>query len=401
MSTKRGVEFRSLGTKILAPLSLGCALWVLLAYWATSQIGSHQARLLLHQRAETTARAVNYAAETIDVGPELQRMVNSLGGERDVSLVVVVAGDPSIVIASTRNEWIGVPLSQIPNEHVRAELEAAVRTEQCTEHVKEELDEVDCTMPLMISQHDGALSHGAVTVHIDVAAAEQRSAASAWFIALGCSFACVLFCAGVWALIYRVVLRPIQSLSGSVVRQCEMRAGADGRPDELTMLAATLQHNAARIDASQQELALRQRVLESVIESDITGYWDWNIEQGTEFYSPAWKRMLGYEPHELENMPSTWQRLIHPADRQIKIDHYEQHVASRGKVPFYNEVRYIRKDGSVVYVICSGRLIEWSPDGKPLRMVGCQVDISAQKVADAQLQKVTASLEEAQALARI
>jgi PAS domain S-box-containing protein len=402
LTTQRPAEFRSLGTKILAPLSVGCALWVLIAYWATSAIGSHQARLLLHQRAETMAMAVNYVAETVDQGPELQRVVNSLGSERDVSLIVAVAGDPSVVIASTRNEWIGIPLSQIPVEHVREELEATVRTERRTEHVEAEVDEVDCTIPLMMSRYDGAISHGAVTVHINVAAAEHRSAAWAWFMALACSFVCVLFCAGVWVLISRVVLRRLQALMGSVHRPGEQRdRTTTGTRDELGMLAATLQQNAARIDASQQELELRQRVLECVIESDITGYWDWNIAGGTEFYSPAWKRMLGYEPHELENLPSTWQRLIHPDDRKIKVDHYEQHVASGGKVPFYNEVRYIRKDGSVVHVICSGRVIEWSADGKPLRMVGCQVDISAQKEADAQLQKVTASLEEAQALARL
>jgi hypothetical protein len=78
LTTQRPAEFRSLGTKILAPLSVGCALWVLIAYWATSAIGSHQARLLLHQRAETMAMAVNYVAETVDQGPELQRVVNSL-----------------------------------------------------------------------------------------------------------------------------------------------------------------------------------------------------------------------------------------------------------------------------------------------------------------------------------
>ena len=76
-------------------------MWVLLAYLGTSAIGNHQARQLLQQRAQTTARAVNYAAETVDNGPDLQRFVNSLGAERDVNLVVAVAGRPSVVIAST------------------------------------------------------------------------------------------------------------------------------------------------------------------------------------------------------------------------------------------------------------------------------------------------------------
>jgi PAS domain S-box-containing protein len=401
VNPKAPAGFRSLGTRVLAPLCIGCAIWVVLAYWVTSVIGSRQARQLLQQRAQTVARAVNYAAETIQLGPDLQRIVSSLGSERDVNLVVAVAGTPAMVIASTRNEWIGLALSQLPMEHVRTELEATASRGSSSEHYKNETDEVDCTMPLLVTGHDGAISRGAVTVHVDVAAAEQANAAWAWFVALGSSLACVVFCAGVWILIYRVVLRPVRTMMSAIGKPELVGRLVHSSHDELGMLAATLDQNAHRIEASRRELELRQQVLESVIESDITGYWDWNIARGTEFYSPAWKRMLGYAPHELEDSPRTWQELIHPDDRQIKFDHYEQHVASRGKVPFYNEVRYRRKDGSLVHVICSGRVIEWSSDGKPLRMVGCQVDISAQKAADARVQQVTASLEEAQALARL
>ena len=256
-------------------------------------------------------------------------------------------------------------------------------------------------MPLLAMLGDGGPTHGAVTVHIDVAAAEQRNASWAWVVALGCSFACVLFCAGVWVLICRVVLRPVQTLMG-VVRQPELAGRmAAVANDELGLLAATLDMNARRIERARRELESREQMLESVIESDITGYWDWDLAHGTEFFSPAWKRMLGYEPHELANSPDTWKRLIHPDDLRIKLEQINRHIESQGKVPFYNEVRYHHKDGRYVHVICSGRVIEWSPSGQAVRMVGCQVDITAQKIADEQLQKVSASLEEAQQIARL
>ncbi|MCA6502288.1 MAG: PAS domain-containing protein [Pseudanabaena sp. M090S1SP2A07QC] len=52
-----------------------------------------------------------------------------------------------------------------------------------------------------------------------------------------------------------------------------------------------------------------------------------------------------------------------------------RHFQSHGKVPFYNEVRYRHKGGSTVWGNCSGKVIEWDQEGKPLRMIGCHIDI--------------------------
>ena len=41
------------------------------------------------------------------------------------------------------------------------------------------------------------------------------------------------------------------------------------------------------------------------------------------------------------------------------------------------------KDGSTVWVMCVGRVIEWAEDGAPIRMVGCHVNITKRKQAEA------------------
>ncbi|MDZ8094046.1 MAG: PAS domain S-box protein [Nostoc sp. DedQUE05] len=110
--------------------------------------------------------------------------------------------------------------------------------------------------------------------------------------------------------------------------------------------------------------------------------------------SLTFKQMFGYEDRELPNTPESWQRLIFPEDLPGVLELFEQHVQSRGQIPFYNEVRYRHKNGSTVWVICSGRVIAWDRDGNPLRMIGCHINITQRKQAEAQLLAI-ANLQQA------
>ena len=120
-----------------------------------------------------------------------------------------------------------------------------------------------------------------------------------------------------------------------------------------------------------------------IFENILAGYWDWSIQENTEYLSPRFKSLFGYKDHEMENSPEAWQKIIHPDDLPGVLEVFEKHVQSKGNFPYINEVRYYHKDGSIVWVLCKGEVIEWDEDGKPLRMVGCHVDITQQKRQEA------------------
>lgn len=144
----------------------------------------------------------------------------------------------------------------------------------------------------------------------------------------------------------------------------------------------------------ERKIIDHQRVMFDILESTLSGYWDWNLQNNTEYLSPAFKKMFGYEDYELPNSPDTWQKLIFQEDLQGVFDIYEKHVKSKGQIPFYNEVRYRHKNGSTIWIICAGRIIEWANDGTPVRMVGCHVDITSQKRMEEQLRLEEIKLKE-------
>lgn len=134
----------------------------------------------------------------------------------------------------------------------------------------------------------------------------------------------------------------------------------------------------SQVNEKRKETSLRrsEAAYREVFESILAGYWDWNLVDNTEYLSPTFKRMFGYEDHEMESSPEAWQTIIFQEDLPGILESFDRHVKSHGREPFRNEVRYHHKDGSTVWVICAGRVVEWTDDGQPVRMVGCHIDIS-------------------------
>ncbi|WP_417071130.1 PAS domain-containing protein [Niveibacterium terrae] len=118
------------------------------------------------------------------------------------------------------------------------------------------------------------------------------------------------------------------------------------------------------------------QITKDVFDSCMAGYWDWDLVSGHLYLSPVWKRMLGYEDGELANRVETWRSLIFAEDLPSFAEAVDRHVAGGGRGAFQVEVRFRHKQGSVVWVQCAGKVVEWTPEGKPRRAVGCHVDVT-------------------------
>lgn len=131
------------------------------------------------------------------------------------------------------------------------------------------------------------------------------------------------------------------------------------------------------------ELSIFEKILDKVL----AGYWDADLVNNTQYISPGFKRMFGYQDHELPNSPETWKQLVFPEDLPIAFTAYQKHVESRGEIPYQVELRYRHKNGSTVWIICIGQVIKWDDAGNPVRLLGCHVDITDRKRAELALQE--------------
>ncbi len=150
-----------------------------------------------------------------------------------------------------------------------------------------------------------------------------------------------------------------------------------------------------------EQIQLELNLLEDILDVVLAGYWDWNIALDRQYLSPGFQRMFGYSDAQAEDGPTRWQNLIFAEDLPEVMACFERHVQSRGQIPFCHEARYRHRDGSTVWVICSGQVIDWDAEGHPLRMIGCHIDITQRKYTEIQLRKSEIHLRTAQRIGQI
>jgi PAS domain S-box-containing protein len=122
------------------------------------------------------------------------------------------------------------------------------------------------------------------------------------------------------------------------------------------------------------------------------GLWDWNIETGTVFYSKRWKSMLGYAEDEVSPAFDEWKRLAHPDDVPVAYAALTAHFGGETE-NYVCEHRMRRKDGSWHWVLARAKVMEWTPLGKPRRIIGTHTDIDPDKRREAAQHSLTRRLD--------
>ena len=150
-------------------------------------------------------------------------------------------------------------------------------------------------------------------------------------------------------------------------------------------------------DTTQQHMASRalensEKQLRFVLEGSELGFWDWDIAAGTVDRNERWATMLGYSHEEIQHTTQQWTDFIVPEDRARAWDSIAAVLAGQSNMHRL-EYRMLRKDGSLVWILDQGSVMERDADGKPLRMCGTHTDISAIKATQEELAQHRRHLE--------
>lgn len=137
---------------------------------------------------------------------------------------------------------------------------------------------------------------------------------------------------------------------------------------------------------AEYQLKKSKRRWQFALEGSENGVWEYNFQTKESYYSPSYKKTLGFTDEEFLNDLKEWETRIHADDifivKQINKD-YENGTIEKHSI----EYRIKNKEGDYIWVLDSGMLAEKTAEGKPAIIIGTQSDINTRKTAEEHLKK--------------
>ena len=158
--------------------------------------------------------------------------------------------------------------------------------------------------------------------------------------------------------------------------------------NEMARLGTVLNTLAANIQQNREDLLHAQR-------NARLGAWTWDGQTNTVTVSEVYEDIVGRKMGKIDD-PTILSETVHPDDRG-RVNRLVQGTFANG-IPYEAEVRLVRPDGKVRYVISSGRRVD-DKDGNPTRVVGTVLDITRRKEAELEREELIKELRGAKRIA--
>ena len=154
---------------------------------------------------------------------------------------------------------------------------------------------------------------------------------------------------------------------------------------QLRAAEVELRHNYEELWMKEKALHESEERWKFAFESSEVGIWDWNVQTKAVAYSEKALMMFGYDGEEKVRFEDTQDR-VHPEDLEQAYKKLDKHF--EGENPVYESVHRVKcKNGNYKWILDRGKVVSWTEDGKPLRMVGIYVDFTERKKIEDELKR--------------
>ncbi|OGZ05188.1 MAG: hypothetical protein A2845_02610 [Candidatus Lloydbacteria bacterium RIFCSPHIGHO2_01_FULL_49_22] len=133
------------------------------------------------------------------------------------------------------------------------------------------------------------------------------------------------------------------------------------------------------VESEKENLAKVSRRLALATESAQIGVWEWDITKDKISWNDQMYALYAMSKEESERTFEAWQKRLHPDDKKLRDDAIQ--AALRGEKEFNMQFRIIWPSGETHY-IQDHALVERDGDGKAIKMVGVNWDITKESIVD-------------------
>jgi PAS domain S-box-containing protein len=171
-----------------------------------------------------------------------------------------------------------------------------------------------------------------------------------------------------------------------VIARGEVELDATGK---VALVLGTLQ-DVTELKRTEQHLARALERVRLATAAANMGIWDWDVQDDVLVWDQTMYQVYGVDPSQVEDAFSAWRATVHPED----LPEFERDLQRglSGGADFEMSFRILR-DGQVRHIRGSA-VAHASADGTTLRIVGVNIDVTAQRAAESALLAKEALLRE-------
>jgi PAS domain S-box-containing protein len=136
--------------------------------------------------------------------------------------------------------------------------------------------------------------------------------------------------------------------------------------------------------AAEEQLRQSRAVLEQAQHVAAVGSWVYEPSTRALSWSPETHRLFGIPPEQFDGRVETFERTVHPDDRQ-RVNDAAAHALATG-APYAVDHRIIRPDGAVLWVHEQAEVVP-ADGARPARMIGVVQDVTQRKHTQEALQQ--------------
>ncbi len=144
------------------------------------------------------------------------------------------------------------------------------------------------------------------------------------------------------------------------------------------VLVGVVRDISERKQAEARLLEMTER-LRLATNSAKAGVWDWNLRTGELIWDARMLELYGLTPESFPGAVEAWEQGVHPEDFSRARE--ESRAALRGEMDYNTEFRVRHPDGTVLHIKADGVVLR-DEDGKAIRMIGLNTDITERKKAE-------------------
>ena len=148
------------------------------------------------------------------------------------------------------------------------------------------------------------------------------------------------------------------------------------------------------LEESRKSIVENEFRMRQILDGTKISIWDWEIPTGEVHHNKEWNSIIGYETGEIPDTIEGFGNCIYLEDKEVVFSRIRETLENPQK-DYLSEHRLVHKNGSPVWVIDNGRVIEFDMNGKASRMVGFFINITERKKIEERAEELAKQAESA------